>query len=139
LNVLETSVEAYEDYLELIPALREKVIPINLDEWGYTGAPPNNYKVVPSYAWTFHEMFRHTDLYKAAGYTFATSLIRTSGNRTELNPGGLVFKLYRDRFGTIPVEVTGNSPQPKPKYPPGGEEPKVNAGSDTFPLDVAAA
>ena len=56
-----------------------------------------------------------------------------------LNPAGMVFKFYRDRFGTIPVDVSGNSPQPKPKYPPGGEEPVVNAGSDTFPLDVTAA
>jgi alpha-N-arabinofuranosidase len=56
-----------------------------------------------------------------------------------LNPVGMLFKFYRDRFGTIPVDVAGNSPQPKPKDPPGGEQPVVHAGSDTFPLDVAAA
>jgi len=56
-----------------------------------------------------------------------------------LNPAGLLFKLYRDHFGTLPVAVSGDSPQPPPKYPPGGEEPIVNAGSDTYPLDVAAA
>ncbi len=33
----------------------------------------------------------------------------------------------------------GDSPQPKPTDPPGGEQPVVNAGSDTFPLDVVAA
>jgi len=37
------------------------------------------------------------------------------------------------------VAVSGNSPQPKPTDPPGGEQPVVNAGSDTFPLDVVAA
>jgi alpha-N-arabinofuranosidase len=84
-------------------------------------------------------MFRHSDLFQMAGFTFATSLI--SANRTDavLNPAGLLFKMYRDHYGTIPVDVAGNSPQPKPKYPPGGEEPVVNAGSDTYPLDVAAA
>ena len=84
-------------------------------------------------------MFRHSDLYQMAGFTFATSLL--SANRTEavLNPSGLLFKLYRDHFGTIPVEVSGNSPQPAPKYPAGGDQPKVNPGSDTYPLDVAAA
>jgi alpha-N-arabinofuranosidase len=56
-----------------------------------------------------------------------------------LNPAGLLFKLYREHFGTIPVDVSGNSPQPKPKYPAGGDQPKVNPGSDTYPLDVAAA
>jgi alpha-N-arabinofuranosidase len=138
-NHVRAKVEAYEDYVQRIPALKSKPIPINLDEWAYSGLPPNSYKVVPAYAWTFHEMFRHSDLYQMAGFTFATSLL--SSNRTEavLNPAGLLFKMYRDHFGTIPVEVSGTSPQPKPKYPAGGEQPKVNAGSDTFPLDVAAA
>ncbi|HEY9509012.1 MAG TPA: alpha-N-arabinofuranosidase, partial [Verrucomicrobiae bacterium] len=56
-----------------------------------------------------------------------------------LNANGLVFKMYGNHFGRIPVQVSGNSPQPKPNDPPGGEQPVVNAGSDTFPLDVAAA
>jgi alpha-N-arabinofuranosidase len=47
--------------------------------------------------------------------------------------------MYREHFGTIPVEVCGNSPQPKPIYPAGGGQPKVNPGSNTYPLDVAAA
>ena len=131
--------EHYQEYLARIPGLAAKPAPISLDEWAYTGAPPNGYKVVPAYAWAFHEMFRHSDLYQMAGFTFATSLL--SANRTEavLNPAGLMFKLYRDHFGTIPVEVAGNSPQPAPKYPAGGDQPKVNPGSDTYPLDVAAA
>jgi alpha-N-arabinofuranosidase len=64
-----------------------------------------------------------------------------SENRTEavLNPTGMLFKMYRDHFGTIPVEVTGDSPQPKPKFPAGGDQPAVNPGSDTYPLDVSAA
>jgi alpha-N-arabinofuranosidase len=35
--------------------------------------------------------------------------------------------------------VSGNSPQPKPIYPAGGDQPAVNPGSDTYPLDVSAA
>ena len=138
-NHVRAKYEAYQEYLKLIPALKSKPVPINLDEWAYCGVPPNSYKVVPAYAWVFHEMFRHSDLFQMAGFTFATSLI--SANRTEavLNPAGLLFKLYRDHFGTLPVEVDGHSPPPAPKHPPGGEEPKVNAGSDTYPLDVAAA
>src|SRR4029077_7051414 len=45
----------------------------------------------------------------------------------------------RDHFGTIPVEVSGDSPQPKPVYPAGGDQPAVNPGSATYPLDVVAA
>jgi alpha-L-arabinofuranosidase len=64
-----------------------------------------------------------------------------SENRTEaaLNPTGMLFKMYRDHFGTIPVEVTGDSPQPKPTFPAGGDQPAVNPGSATYPLDISAA
>jgi len=138
-NHVKIKVEAYDHYLELIPALRAKPIPIAMDEWAYAGSPPNGYKVVPAYAWAFHEMFRHSRLYQMGNFTFATSLV--SANRTEavLNPAGLLFELYRDHFGTIPVTVSGNAPQTAPRYPSGGEEPLINAGSPTFPLDVAAA
>ena len=47
--------------------------------------------------------------------------------------------MYREHFSQIPVEVTGNSPQPKPMFPAGGDQPAVNPGSDTYPLDVSAA
>lgn len=131
--------EHYQEYLARIPGLKAKPVPISLDEWAYVGVPPNSYKVVPAYAWVFQEMFRHSDFYELGGFTFATSLL--SANRTEavLNPAGLLFKLYRDHFGVIPVDVSGNSPQPAPKYPARGGQPKVNPGSDTYPLDVAAA
>lgn len=35
--------------------------------------------------------------------------------------------------------MTGDSPQPKPIYPAGGDQPAVNPGSPTYPLDVVAA
>ena len=110
--------------------------PLNIDEWAYMGG---RYPVYPSYAWVFHEMFRHSDVFQMAGYTFATSLLAREGTNASLNANGLVFKIYRDHFGSIPVAVSGNSPQPKPAVPPGGEQPVINAGSDTFPLDVVAA
>jgi alpha-N-arabinofuranosidase len=138
-NHVRAKVEAYEEYLRRIPALREKPVPIALDEWAYARRSPDSYKVVPAYAWVFHEMFRHSDLFQMANFTFATSLVSATATDAVLNPAGLLFKLYRDRFGAIPVAVSGNSPPPAPKYPAGGEEPKVNAGSDTSPLDVAAA
>ena len=131
--------EHYQEYLKRIPGLKAKPVPISLDEWAYIGAPPNSYKVVPAYAWAFHEMFRHSDLYQLGAFTFATAMI--SENRTDavLSPTGFLFKMYREHFGTIPVEVSGNSPQPKPIYPAGGDQPAANPGSDTYPLDVSAA
>ncbi len=131
--------EHYQEYLKLIPALRAKPVPIAIDEWAYMGGGPNSYKVVPAYAWAFHEMFRHSDLFQLGAFTFATAMMSETRTEAELNPTGLLFKMYRDHFGTIPVEVSGDSPQPKPIYPAGGDQPAVNPGSDTYPLDVSAA
>ena len=131
--------EHYQEYLKRIPALRAKPVPIAIDEWAYFGGNRDSYKVVPAYAWAFHEMFRHSDIFQMGAFTFATAML--SENRTEavLNPTGMLFKMYRDHFGNIPVQVTGDSPQPKPTFPAGGDQPFVNPGSDTYPLDVSAA
>ena len=136
-NHIRLKYEEYQEYVSRIPALKRKPVPIALDEYAYTFG--GSYKVVPAYAWNFHEMFRHSDLYQLATLTFITSTYSAARGQAVLNPTGMLFKLYRDRFGTVPVEVSGNSPQPKPTDPPGGEQPVVHAGSDTFPLDVAAA
>ena len=138
-NHVRLSVEQYREYENLIPELKEKRIPLNIDEWALTGFPWNSYKVAPANAWTLHEMIRHSDVIHAAAYTFGTSLLSATRNQAQLNPAGQVFQLYSRHFGRIPVKVSGDNPQPAPKWPVGGEQPSVNAGSDTYPLDVVAA
>lgn len=88
----------------------------------------------------------HTPLLKLAGseprgirQTGITFVQGAADNDRIRLAGDLTAKIYRDHFGSVPVDVSGNSPQPKPTDPPGGEQPVINAGSDTFPLDVVAA
>ena len=133
--------EHYQEYLKLIPTLRARPVPIAIDEWAYMDrdSPPGSYKTVPAYAWAFHEMFRHSDLFQLGAFTFATAMINEDRTRAVLSPTGLLFRMYREHFGSIPVEASGDSPQPKPIYPAGGDQPAVNPGSDTYPLDVSAA
>jgi alpha-N-arabinofuranosidase len=138
-NHVRLSVEQYLEYKNLIPELKDKHIALNIDEWALTGFPWNSYKVAPANAWTLHEMIRHSDVIHAAAYTFGTSLLSSTRNHAQLNPAGQVFQLYSRHFGRIPVKVSGDNPQPAPKWPVGGEQPSVNAGSDTYPLDVVAA
>jgi alpha-N-arabinofuranosidase len=139
-NHIRIKYEEYKEYEKLLPQLAAHPKPLNIDEWAYSSRGGSvSYPVYPSYAWVFHEMFRYSDIFQMAAYTFATSLLAREGTNVSLNANGLVFKIYRDHFGSIPVEVSGNSPQPKPTDPPGGEQPVVNAGSDTFPVDVVAA
>jgi alpha-N-arabinofuranosidase len=137
-NRVRNKVEAYEEYARRFPALKTKHLRIAIDEWALTRLPPDLKQTLAN-ALVFHEMFRHTDLIEMAGHTMGTSSIEFNATDAALNTTGLLFQLYRDHFGTVPVEVGGNSPPPPPKYPVGGDQPKVNAGSPTYPVDVSAA
>ena len=137
-NRVRGKVEAYDEYLQRIPALRTRRIPMAIDEWAYTGGG-NNLKTSLANAMVLQEMFRHSDLIRMAGHTMATASIDYTATEAALNTTGLLFRLYRDHFGTVSVPVDGDSPVPAPLYPVGGDQPKVNAGSPTFPVDVSAA
>jgi len=132
--------EHYQKYLELIPEFKANPKPVSISEWAYIGAWANPQNTVIAYSWALHEMFRHSEVFKMATFTFATSLLSSGPGEIGLNATGKMFKFYRDHFGTIPVEVSGNSPQPKQEFHPGeGMFPKENPGSPTYPLDVVAA
>lgn len=137
-NRVRNKVEAYEEYARRFPALAPKHLEIAIDEWARTRVPANMKQALAN-ALVFHEMFRHTDLIRMAGHTMGTSSIEYNATEAALNTTGLLFQLYRDHFGTVPLDVGGNSPPPAPKYPVGGDQPRVNAGSPTYPLDVSAA
>ena len=138
-NMVRVAYEHFQTYRERIPAMRRKPITVALDEWAYTGSPPGSFKNVPAYAWALNELFRHSDVFSMGGFTFAGSTLSASRTDAVLNPIGLMFQLYHDHFGTIPLRVSGTSPQPERTGRVGGEIPNVNAGSATYPLDVAAA
>jgi alpha-L-arabinofuranosidase len=136
-NRVRCKAEEWDEYLKRFPAIKEKKIWVAMDEWS-SGAGPG-IRTNLSTAWVFHEMFRHTDFMKMSAHTMGYNCILYNRTESQFNSTGLIFKFYREHYGTIPVEVTGTSPQPKPKWPVGGDQPKVNAGSETYPLDVAAA
>ena len=137
-NRVRGKVEHYDEYLQRIPALKTRRIPMAIDEWAYTGAG-NNLKGSLANAMVLQEMFRHSDLIKMAGHTMGTAAIEYNATEAALNTTGLLFKLYRDHFGVTPVALDGNSPVPAPLYPVGADQPRINAGSPTYPLDVGAA
>ena len=139
-NRVREKVEAYDEYLERIPALKARRIPMAIDEWAYSGGGGgNNLRGALANAMVLQEMFRHSGLIRMAGHTMGTAQIDFNATEAALNTTGLLFRLYRDHFGSVPVEVGGDSPVPPPLYPVGGDQPKVNAGSPTYPVDVVAA
>jgi alpha-L-arabinofuranosidase len=137
-NRVRNKIEAYDEYFERIPALKSRRIPMAIDEWAYTGSG-NTLKGSLANAMVLQEMFRHTDLIKMAAHTMGMSSIDYNATEAALNTTGLLFKFYRDHFGSVPVAVGGNSPPPPPRHPVGADQPKVNAGSPTYPVDVSAA
>jgi alpha-L-arabinofuranosidase len=137
-NRVRGKVEHYDEYLRRIPALKTRRIPMAIDEWAYSGAG-NNLKGSLANAMVLQEMFRHSDLIKMAGHTMGTAAIEYNATEAALNTTGRLFKLYRDHFGVTPVALDGNSPVPAPLYPVGADQPKLNAGSPTYPVDVMAA
>jgi len=138
-NRVRCKVEAWEDYLERIPGLKDKNIKIAIDEWNYSQLRPFSLKGALAVAEGLHEMFRYSDLIVMAAYTMGTSNLALSPTDAVLQTNGLVFKLYRHHFGSLPVAVLGNSPQPMMEGDIGGARPRKPSGSDTFPLDIAAA
>ncbi|HEY9509859.1 MAG TPA: alpha-N-arabinofuranosidase, partial [Verrucomicrobiae bacterium] len=71
-NHIRIKYEEYKEYEKLLPQLAAHPKPISISEWAYSGGSHPTY---PAFAWVFHEMFRHSDLFQMATYTFATSLL----------------------------------------------------------------
>jgi alpha-L-arabinofuranosidase len=134
---IATMADSWEGYKERFPQLSEGRVKVFFDEWAYHFQ--QDYKGCLAIAGAFHEFFRHSDFIDMTAYTMATAWLNYDRTRSVISATGRVFQLYDRHFGKIPVAVTGNSPVPPPKYPIGGDQPKVNTGSATWPLDVSAA
>jgi len=143
-NIVHLKAQEWERYQQRFPAMLDKKIFLSIDEYAYFGG---NFGRVPdlklalAYGMIFNEMLRHTDFLTMSAHTMGVSLLDYNPKAATLNSTGLTFKLYGDHFvpGSVPVALSGNSPQPAPKYPIGGDQPKTNSGSPTYPLDMFAA
>lgn len=128
--------EEWVEYEQRFPEMVKKKIFLSNDEYGYGFG---GLKATLATGMVLNEFFRHTDFLKMGAYTMAVSTLSYDATGAVYNSRGLLYKMYRDHFGTIPVAVSGNSPQPAPKYPPYGDQPKTSSGSPTYPLDMVAA
>ncbi len=136
-NRVATMADCWEEYKKRVPALNEGKVRVFFDEWAYHFQ--QDFKGCLAIARTLQEFFRHTDFIDMAAYTMGMSWLSYDRTHAVVSASGRVFQLYNKHFGRIPVAVTGNSPTPAPQYAAGGDQPKVNTGSPTHPLDVSAA
>jgi alpha-N-arabinofuranosidase len=137
-NRVKAVAESWDAYLKSMPWLKEKNITFALDEWTGGGWRSGFVRTLCA-AEGLHEIFRHSNLITMGGYTAVTSCVWFNETGAAYSSIGLLFKLYRERFGTIPLKVSGNAPQRPVKGTVGVDRPSVSSGSDTYPLDVAAA
>ncbi|MBO0881531.1 MAG: hypothetical protein J2P17_14565 [Mycobacterium sp.] len=136
-NYIHSVRENWQLYTKEFPQLERDKIKVSIDEWGFQHA--SGLQQVLGLGMMLHEMFRNTDFITMAAYTMGTSWLSYNRTDSTYSAAGLLFKLYRQQLGTTPIEIAGNSPQPAPAWPVGGDQPSVNAGSPTYPLDIVAA
>jgi alpha-N-arabinofuranosidase len=137
-NRVREKAEEWQEYEKRFPAMLDQKIFLSIDEYAYSGTPAN-LKLALAYGMVFNEMLRYTAFLKMSAFTMGVSTLDYNSTAAVYNTTGLLFKLYGDHLGSIPVALSGNSPQPAPKYPIAGDQPKTNPGSPTYPLDMFAA
>jgi alpha-N-arabinofuranosidase len=146
-DTVRLKAEEWQGYQKRFPQILEKKIPLSIDEYAYfnftSGGPfgGENLKQALAYAMVLNEMARYTEFLTMGAQTTGVSLIDFNRTTSTLSGLGLVYKMYGDHFvGAIPVALSGNSPQPAPKYPAGSpDQPEKSSGSPTYPLDIFAA
>ncbi len=142
-DVIRRKAEEWQGYQQRFPAMIDKKIFLSIDEYAYFGGGRGggpNLKLAFAYGMLFNEMLRHTDFLTMSAHTMGVSTMDYTPTAATLNTTGLLFKLYGDHFvGSIPVAVSGNSPQPETKSSQYADQPRTSSGSPTYPLDIFAA
>ena len=111
---------AHREYRRQITALQGKDIRIAMDEWNYWYGPDVFGEIGTRYfhkdalgiAVGLHEFFRNTDIIAMANYAQTVNVIgaiKTTPTAAAFDTTGLVLKLYRQHYGTIPLVLDGSA------------------------------
>jgi len=119
-NNIKRIADAHREYRKTIPALEGKDVRVALDEWNYWYGPHVFGELGTRYflkdalgiAAGLHEYFRNSDIYMMANYAQTVNVIgciKTTKTAAEFDSTGFPLMLYRQQFGTIPVQVEHRS------------------------------
>jgi alpha-L-arabinofuranosidase len=139
-DAIREKAEAHREYRKTIPALKGKDIRICMDEWNYWYGPyiygelgtRYFFKDAMGIAAGLNEYSKHTDIIYMANYAQTVNVIgciKTNTTHSVFDATGQVLKLYRQKFGTIPVEISG-------EIRPLDIGATLTAGEDTLTLSV---
>jgi alpha-N-arabinofuranosidase len=113
--------DAHRQYRRELINLQRKDIQIALDEWNYWYGANEFGELGVRYflqdalgiAAGLHEFSRNSDIFWMANYAQTVNVIgaiKTTPTRAEFESTGLVLMMYRNQFGTIPVNILGLDP-----------------------------
>jgi alpha-L-arabinofuranosidase len=131
---------AHREYRKTIEALKGRDIRICLDEWNYWYGPHIYGELGTRYffrdamgiAAGLNEYSKNSDIIYMANYAQTVNVIgciKTNTTHSVFDATGQVLKLYRSKFGFIPVEIGGD-------YRPLNIGATLTAGSDTLTLSI---
>jgi len=118
---IRAKADAHRDYRRRLESLQGKDIRIAMDEWNYWYGPHLYGELGVRYhlrdalgvAAAFHEYARQSDIIFMANYAQTVNVIgavKTSKTAACLAATGVALKLYRHRFGAIPVATEAGKP-----------------------------
>jgi len=122
-EAIKAKADAHRRYRKELPELAGKDIRIVMDEWNYWyGLEPFG-ELGVRYFWKdalgiaagLHEYYRQSDIIYMANYAQTVNVlgcIKTTATAAALESAGLVLKMYRQRFGVIPVKLSSKAPYP---------------------------
>jgi len=111
---------AHREYRQTIPSLKGKDIRICMDEWNYWYGPHIYGELGTRYffrdalgiAAGLNEYSKHSDIIFMANYAQTVNVIgciKTNTTHSVFDATGQVLKLYRKKFGFIPVAISGDT------------------------------
>ncbi len=112
--------EIHRGYRKDIPALEGKDIKICMDEWNYWYGPDIYGELGTRYflrdglgvAAGLNEFSKNSDMIYMANYAQTVNVIgciKTNTTHSVYDATGQALKLYREKFGTIPVDISGET------------------------------
>ena len=120
-NSIRRVADAHRKYRKEFPELKGKNIRIAMDEWNYWYGPHVFGELGTRYflkdglgiAAGLHEYYRNSDIFVMANYAQTVNVIgciKTSQTNAQFETTGLVLKLYRNEYGTLPLKVDAPKP-----------------------------
>jgi alpha-N-arabinofuranosidase len=139
-DAIKEKAVAHREYRNSIPALKGKDIRICMDEWNYWYGPQVYGELGTRYffrdamgiAAGLNEYSKNSDIIFMANYAQTVNVIgciKTNTTHSVFDATGQVLKLYRHKFGFIPVEISG-------EIRPLDIGATLTAGGDTLTLSV---